>query len=136
MSAAMPYPLPQPDAQTRPFWNGCVAGQLMYQRCAACSRVQLIPRALCEQCHSADLHWHESSRQGTVLSYTTVHRAPLPVFKAMTPYVIVLADMAEGFRIMANATPEAAQSLAIGARVRIGFMQIQGMTLPRVEAVE
>lgn len=136
MTTTAPYPLPQPDAQTRPYWDGCAAGQLMYQRCADCGRVQLIPRALCEHCQSAQLGWLPASRKGTVLSFTTVHRAPLPVFKAMAPYVIALLEMDEGFRLMANATPQAARAISIGARVRVGFVQIEGMSLPCVEAVE
>jgi len=136
MNAVSHYPLPQPDAQTRAYWDGCAAGQLKYQSCAACGRVQLIPRALCERCQGNDLRWNESGRVGTVLSFTTVHRAPLPVFKAMAPYVIALVDMQEGFRLMANVAAQAAPVIKIGAIVRIGFVQVEGMALPRVEAVE
>jgi len=134
MTAVSNYPLPQPDAQTRTYWDGCAAGTLKYQSCTHCGRVQLIPRALCEKCQSTELQWRDSSRLGTVLSYTTVHRAPLPVFKAMAPYLIALVDMDEGFRVMANASPEAIPGMKIGARVRIGFTQVEGMALPIVEA--
>lgn len=136
MTAKPHYPLPQPDAQTRSYWQGCTTGILKYQSCTHCGRVQLIPRALCEKCQSAALQWHDSARLGTVLSHTTVHRAPLPVFKAMAPYVIALVDMDEGFRVMANARLEATQGLKIGARVRIGFTEIEGMALPVVEALQ
>jgi uncharacterized OB-fold protein len=136
MTATSHYPLPQPDAQTRTYWDGCAAGSLKYQSCAHCGRVQLIPRALCEQCQSAELQWRDSARLGTVLSYTTVHRAPLPVFKAMAPYVIAMVDMDEGFRVMANAGPEAAEGMKIGARVHIGFKDVEGMALPVVEALQ
>ena len=37
-------PLPQPNADTRPFWDGCAAGELRYQCCDRCGQVQLIPR--------------------------------------------------------------------------------------------
>lgn len=129
------YPLPRPNAQTRPYWDGAAKGELRYQCCADCGRVQLIPRSLCEQCHGARLDWKCSERGGTVLTFTTVHRAPLPAFKDMVPYVIAIVDMDEGFRVMANARAQDGGGLAIGARVRIGFREVHGMALPVVEAM-
>ena len=135
MTAAS-YPLPRPDAYTQPYWDGAAAGELRYQRCAACGHVQLIPRSLCEQCHGSRLDWQVSQRTGTVLTFTTVHRAPLPAFKSMLPYVIAIVYMDEGFRVMANALPQGREGLEIGARVRIGFQEVHGMALPVVEAVQ
>jgi uncharacterized OB-fold protein len=129
------YPLPRPNAQTRPYWDGAAAGELRYQRCDGCGHVQRIPRSLCEQCHGRQLNWLNSQRTGTVLTFTTVYRAPLPVFKESVPYVIVMVDMDEGFRVMANAMPECRAGLEIGARVRIGFQEVHGMVLPALETI-
>ena len=74
-----------------------------------------------------------SSRQGTLLSFTVVHRAPLPVFQASAPYVIAMVDMAEGFRLMANVKDGASQALRIDQPVRIGFVEVEGQHLPQVE---
>ena len=129
------YPLPRPNAQTQSYWDGAAAGELRYQCCVRCGRVQLIPRSLCEQCQSWQLDWKVSRRTGTVLTFTTVYRAPLPVFKDMVPYVIAIVDMDEGFRVMANALPQGCEGLGIGSRVRVGFQDVHGMALPVVEAV-
>lgn len=129
------YPLPRPNAQTQPYWDGAAAGELRYQCCAGCGHVQRIPRSLCEQCQSSQLDWRSSQRTGTVLTFTTVYRAPLPVFKDMVPYVIAIVDMDEGFRVMANALPQGRKGLEIGALVRIGFQDVHGMVLPVVETV-
>jgi uncharacterized OB-fold protein len=129
------YPLPRPNAQTRAYWDGAATGALRYQCCAGCGHVQRIPRSLCERCQSSRLDWKDSRRTGTLLTFTTVHRAPLPAFKDMVPYVIAIVDMDEGFRVMANALPHCRGGLAIGARVRIGFQDVHGMALPVVEAV-
>lgn len=129
------YPLPRSNAQTQPYWDGAAAGELRYQRCAACGHVQRIPRSLCEQCQSRRLDWKDSRRTGTVLTFTTVHRAPLPAFKDMVPYVIAIVDMDEGFRVMANAMPQCRDGLTIGARVRIGFQDVHGMALPVLDTV-
>ncbi|MNL13600.1 hypothetical protein D3C87_1345100 [compost metagenome] len=129
------YPLPRPDAQTRPYWDGAAAAELRFQCCAACGHVQRIPRSLCEQCQASELEWKRSEGTGTVLTFTTVHRAPLPVFRDMVPYVIAIVDMDEGFRVMANAVTEIRAALAIGARVRVGFREVHGMSLPVIDAV-
>lgn len=129
------YPLPRPNAQTLPYWEGAATGELRYQCCAACGSVQRIPRSLCEQCQDSRLDWKQSERRGTVLTFTTVHRAPLPVFKEMVPYIIAIVDMDEGFRVMANAAPQDLPRLAIGARVRIGFRDVHGMALTVVDAM-
>lgn len=131
-----PYPLPRPDAHTKPYWEGAAQGELRYQCCAKCQKVQLMPRSLCEHCQSAQLDWKVSQRRGRVKTFTVVHRAPLPVFKAQVPYAIAIIDMAEGFRVMANALPAAKANLAIGATVRMGFQVVHGMTLPVIEEVE
>lgn len=129
------YPLPRPNAQTQSYWDGAAAGELHYQRCSGCSHVQRIPRSLCEQCQSTQLDWKRSQCTGTVLTFTTVHRAPLPAFKDMVPYVIAIVDMDEGFRVMANALTHCREGLEIGARVRIGFQNVHGMALPVVDSV-
>lgn len=126
------YPLPVPDAQTRTYWEGAALGELRYQCCGRCQHVQRIPRSLCEQCQCAQLEWAVSGGTGTLLTYTTVYRAPLPVFKERVPYIIAIVDMDEGFRLMANVLPSARDGMKIGVGVRIGFQQIQGMALPVV----
>lgn len=123
-------PLPQANAHTRPFWDGCAAGELRYQRCGHCGQVQLIPRSLCAACHRTGLVWEVSEGRGRILSHTTVHRAPTPAFRADLPYVIALVDMDEGFRLMVNVQGGAEPELAIGQAVRIGFVEIEGMALP------
>lgn len=129
------YPLPTSDADTKPYWDACAQGELRYQHCETCGRVQCIPRSLCQHCQSPALQWNTSRREGTVLTFTTVYRAPLPVFKEQVPYAIVIVDMDEGFRVMVNALPAALPNLTMGAKVRIGFQQVRGMALPVVESV-
>ncbi|AEC21985.1 hypothetical protein PT7_3445 [Pusillimonas sp. T7-7] len=129
----MTFLLPKADAQTQPFWDGCQEGRLMCQRCTACGVVQFTPRASCMHCHSDLLAWEESSRQGTVMSYTRVHRAPTAAFKQKTPYVIAMLDMDEGFRLMANTSAGIQDSIGIGIRVSVGFAPVEGMMLPVVQ---
>jgi len=126
-------PLPQPTAETRPFWEGCTLGELRYQACADCGRVQPIPRSCCQHCQSSALQWRASAGRGRILSHTTVHRAPTPAFRELAPYVIALVDLDEGFRLMVNLAGGEQPGLAIGAPVRIGFCTVDGVALPQAE---
>ena len=131
----MGRPLPNPTAETRSFWEGCSEGELRYQTCEACGVVQIAPRSVCSHCQSALLAWKRSSAVGTVLSFTTVHRAPTEAFRAMAPYTIVMVDLNEGFRLMVNCDRALLPTLAIGGRVRIGFEDVDGMKLPHAQAL-
>lgn len=131
----MNRPLPQPTADSRPFWLGCAEGVLRYQSCPRCASVQLIPRSLCAACQHDRLQWQTSRGLGRILSFTVVHRAPTAAFKEELPYVIAIVDMDEGFRLMVNVKDGASQALAIGQPVRIGYREVEGTTLPQAEVL-
>jgi hypothetical protein len=120
MMTAKPIPIPTGD--TRAFWNACDKKQLAYQQCSACDAVQTFPRAHCASCGDAALTWKESAGTGTVLSFTEVHRGPSPAFKPDQPYMLVILDMDEGFRLMTNVRKCAADDVCIDMRVKIGFV--------------
>lgn len=132
----MTRPLPNPVAESRPFWEGCAAGELRYQRCIHCGQTQLIPRALCAACQNDELQWHTSRGLGRILSFTVVHRAPSAAFKEDVPYVIAIVDMEEGFRLMVNVKDGVSKALSIGQPVRIGYRAVDGITLPQAEVIE
>lgn len=105
----------------RTFHEGCDAGELRYQRCTACGRVQPYPRVHCLQCKSDALEWLLSRRFGTLASFTVVHRAARPRDQARAPYVLALVDLGEGFRMMMN-VEHTERPLAIGATIAVDFV--------------
>lgn len=127
----MSIPLPRPNADTQPFWDAAAEGRLIYQHCRACDKPQFYPRSLCAACHGSKLEWRTSKGQGTIASFTEVLRAPTPAFKDKAPYVIALIDLDEGFRMMVNIVEGDRNRLAIGARTRTLFCQLDGITLPQ-----
>lgn len=126
----MHKPRPQPTPESQPFWDGCAAGKLRYQRCADCGRAQSLPRASCAHCHGTRLAWQAASGRGRILSYTVVHRAPTAAWRADVPYAIAIVDLDEGFRLMTQVTGGEQPGLAIGAAVTIGFTTRDGQPLP------
>ena len=113
-------PIPRPNADSRPYWEACNRGELTYQRCGACGHAQFYPRSLCVKCTSQDLSWQKSSGRATVYSFTEMHRAAIPAYQADVPYLVVLLELEEGFRLVSN-VERTAHGMQIGTRGRIVF---------------
>jgi len=124
-------PLPKPNVDTQPFWDAAAQGRLLYQHCLACEKPQFYPRSTCVNCQSGRLEWRESQGKGSIATFTEVLRPPLAAFKAMTPYVIALVDLDEGFRMMVNIVAGDKDKLAIGARTHMVFSEVDGFVLPQ-----
>ena len=86
-------PLPEPSDIALPFWTALRAGQLHLQQCNSCGHFNHPPRISCPQCHGKAFSWTQVAPRGTVYSYTIVHRAPMPAFKADLPYAVALVDI-------------------------------------------
>ncbi len=112
----LPQPLIGDDSHW--YWDAARQGQLLVQHCLDCSHAQFYPREICRTCWSSRLEPRPSTGRGTIYSYTTVHRAPLPALRARVPYVIALVDLEEGVRVMSNILG-ATEPIRIGQRVRL-----------------
>lgn len=109
------------------FTQGLQRGELRYQQCTACGSPQTLARYACRQCGSDQLDWLTSVGTGRVYACTVVTRAPSDEFRALAPYTLVLVDLAEGFRLMAHASP----GVAIGDAVAAEFFEHLGRQLIR-----
>lgn len=91
-------PLPQPDADSRPFWEGCKDHELRAQRCCGCARFRWPPQAFCPECYSWQSEWQALGDTGTVASFVVVHYVSIPAFANDVPYVIahIAMDDTEG----------------------------------------
>lgn len=95
-------PLPMADADTARFWQGLREGKLLLQHCDDCRHVQYYQQALCRACGSENLTHRPASGRGKVHSFSVVHRAPGPAFKADVPYAVLLVELAEGPRMIST----------------------------------
>lgn len=95
-------PVPMPDADSAAYWAGLKEGRLLLQHCLACGHVQAYQQALCRQCGSERLEHRAASGRGTVYSFSVVHRAPGPAFKADVPYAVLLVQLDEGPRMISS----------------------------------
>jgi uncharacterized OB-fold protein len=136
------------DQEHHAFFGWCGRHELRVQQCSACGLKRVPPTTACPFCAAAEATWQPVSGRGTVYSYGEVHHAIQPVFRAHTPYMLLLVELDEqratpgeydGLRLQANlATPDAelappdlVRKVGIGSRVRVVFRDIgEGIALP------
>ena len=102
---------------------------ILYQSCAACGIAQYFRRGFCAACGATELALKRASGEGTVYATSLVCRAATPETRAHVPYIIVLVDTAEGFRMMAHGD----NALAIGDVVTARFVPFAGRIVPYFE---
>jgi uncharacterized OB-fold protein len=115
-------PLPLPNQDTEPFWQGTREGKLLIQRCTSCGRPQFYPRFFCTAC-AGDVEWMAASGRGTVYSFSVVRQNGTPPFDALVPYVLALIDLEEGVRMMGNVTEIPVDEVGIGLAVQVHFVR-------------
>lgn len=112
-------PAPGISDDTRFFWDGARAGKLLIQRCKACGTLRHPPGPVCSACHSFDWDTLESKGQGQIYSFVVMHYPEVPPFEHPNP--IVLVELDEGTRLVAQLVGAAPGTLAIGQRVAVEF---------------
>ena len=112
-------PAPQPNPETKAFWDAAAQGTLLLKKCRACGELHYYPRAICPFCFSDDTAWQAASGAGTIYSYSVMRRAP-------APYVIAYVTLAEGVTMMTNIVDCNIESVRIGQSVRLVFKPSDG----------
>ena len=102
---------------------------IAYQACGNCKAVWYFQRSFCPQCGTSAPATRQASGLGKVHARTLVARAPSEELRAHAPYLIVLVDADEGFRLMAHGDP----GLQIGDKVRVRFTRLAGKKIPYFE---
>ena len=98
------------------WWEGIAAGELRIQRCKECGTLRHPPRPMCGKCQSIEWDWIVSKGAGSVYSFVVLHHPPVPGYEYPLP--VVLVDLDEGTRIVANVAGCAPGEIRIGMRVQ------------------
>ena len=101
-------------------------GGIAYQACGSCKAIWYFRRDFCPDCGTSTPVTLQASGRGTVHARTLVARAPTEELRTHAPYLIILVDAEEGFRLMAHGDP----ALQIGDRVVARFTQLAGKKIP------
>lgn len=124
-------PLPVPDSESTPFWDGLKAHRLMIQRCASSGEYLFPPVTFCPGTLERP-EWVEVSGKGTVFSWIVVrHPVPRDIYADRVPYVVALVTLAEGCRMSANIVGCAPEDMKADMPVEIVYHPITpDITLP------
>lgn len=145
----MPLSLDDLDGENLAYFKHCAAHDFHLQLCESCNLLRYPPTTACPWCMSPKSKWVPVEGRGTVYSYSEVHHAIQPAFKAHTPYLILLVELDtqrgkpsedEALRVVGNLTtpdgklapPDLVKTVGIGTRVRMVFADVApGLALPQ-----
>lgn len=123
--------LPQPNEDSKPFWDALRSHRLDLQTCADCRTVRHYPRPVCPVCHSMAVTWTTASGRGTVHSWTVSYQAFHPAFEDCLPLVLAIVDLDEGVRMNCRLDGVAPDEIEIGLPVEVDFEDVsEELTLP------
>lgn len=109
--------------EERLFYDRLRAHELVFQACSAYEAVVFPLRTVCPSCGGEHLELRRSAGRGVLHSLTEQHRPAHPSFADRVPYTVALADMAEGFRVLASVADPA--GLAVGTPVQVVFEAVE-----------
>jgi uncharacterized OB-fold protein len=112
-------PAPEPNPETKPFWDAATEGRLLIKKCVTCGQVHFYPRAICPFCGSDKTEWVTASGRGTVYSYSVMRRVPIP-------YALAYVTLAEGVSMMTNIVDGDLDAIRIGQPVTVAFKPSDG----------
>lgn len=133
-------PVPVPDDLSEGFWRAAGSHVLAVQRCAACGWYAHPPDMVCVNCLSPEraFRFEEVSGRGRVRSWTVMHDAFLPGFKADVPYVVVDVELDEqpGLRMIGLLADGPGAPLSLGAPAEVVFEDVaEGIAVPQFRLV-
>jgi uncharacterized protein len=145
----MPLGIDDLDGENLTYFKHCADHEFHLQQCTSCKLLRYPPTTACPWCTSPEARWIPVEGKGAVHSYSEVHHAIQPAFKAATPYMILVVDLdtqkgapsqEEALRVVGNLTtpdgklapPEMVRQVGIGTRVRMVFSDVApGLAIPQ-----
>ncbi len=125
----MPLSLDDLDVENLAYFKHCAAHDFHLQQCEACNLLRYPPTTACPWCMSPKARWVPVEAKGAVHSYSEVHHAIQPAFKAHAPYLILLVDLDtqkgkptehEALRVVGNLVTPDGKAGAAGDREKGG----------------
>ena len=95
-------PLPQPNGDTKPFWDGCKEHRLRFQKCQNCGHIRWPPSIICPMCYSYDTEWIVAGGRGKVYTFAVYHQIYHAAFANDIPYITTIIELEEGPHILSN----------------------------------
>lgn len=112
----------QRDDKSGPFFDAARDGRLSIRHCLRCDDA-LPPEAMvCSSCGGTELTWIDAAGSGSLITWSTVHRAPNGAYAELVPYVVGVVELDEGpwiYGLVIGSEPRT------GAQVRAVFPAVE-----------
>lgn len=136
MTNEIPRTMPAVTPETQPFWDAANKEDFMLVKCVDCGFYRnpvSITANICPGCGSRTPgEWIKASGKGKVHTYTVVHRTFDPAFEPLLPYIIVIVELDEGPRYLANMQECKPEDMKLDMPVEVVFEKINNqMMLPQ-----
>ena len=129
-------PIPVPDAESAPFFDGAKQSKLMMQRCTDCHAWHFPVRMLCDECLSKNLSWQQVSGKGEVYNFALMHYVYHPAWANEVPYNLTTVKLAEGPLFETNLVECKNNEIKIGLPVEVVYVKLsEQVTLPKFRLV-
>jgi uncharacterized OB-fold protein len=121
---------PVVDYDTAIFWEGLSQSKLLIPHCAACGAGRWPPGPTCHVCGSEETEWREAQGPARLYTWVVVTHPTLPALGDQVPYVVALAEVAPGVRILGNIVNWSGENLSDAIPLEIVFEEREdGVTI-------
>lgn len=121
------------DRDSADHFRGRLQHRLLVNRCAECGVFHHRPRPVCPRCWSSSVEPTEVAGTGTIHLLTFLHQGPpAPGVDYSTPYPLATVELDEqvGLRFTATVVDAPNESIAIGERVELRWIERAGVPVP------
>ncbi|MCB5943444.1 bifunctional MaoC family dehydratase N-terminal/OB-fold nucleic acid binding domain-containing protein [Acidocella sp. KAb 2-4] len=123
------HPRPAITHDNAHYWEGISRRELLIQKCSSCGHLRHPPGPGCPKCRSLDWVAVKASGRGTLYSFVTVHQPRIPGLQYPLP--VLLVELEEGVRLIANGLDLPPEDIAIGMPLRLDWVEVEpGYVLP------
>ena len=126
----MRYPLTH-----KQFYEGLKEGKILGLKCRSCGAYTVPPKMCCAECAGVDFEIVEMKGEGEIKTFTVIRVAPE---NYTAPYVVALAEMAEGPWLMGNmegVDVDGVSNDLIGQKIKIGHKVVPAMNYSAGEGI-
>ena len=137
------------DPEIREFFEWCGRHELRLQRWKSNGLLSYPPGTASPWDGTPEFEWSPVEARGTVMSYSEVHHAILPMFREHLPYLLLRVELDqqrgqptehEAIRFLGNlvapdgtlAPPDLLKQVGIGSRVKVVYVDVgEGFAIPQ-----
>jgi len=107
-----------PINKTSKFWNELKKGYVFATRCKNCGKLHFPPVADCGICGFSEVEWTKLSGKGQIVTFTQIVVKPAS-FSQEPPYIVAVAELIEGVKVLAWLSGIEKEKVKIGMKVKL-----------------